>query len=86
VASNDLGISALRNNRAKEIETKFGATNFSYSPIKTWTLSGFGILSYSNTQIETNSESTILASKAQQKQMNHPYKNKLWFVKIEFNV
>jgi hypothetical protein len=24
VASNDLGIGALRNNRAKEIETKFG--------------------------------------------------------------
>ena len=65
VASNDLGISALRNNRAKEIETKFGATNFSYSPTKTWTLSGFGVLSYSKTQIETNSQSTILASKTQ---------------------
>ena len=62
VATNDLGISGLRNNRAKEIETKFGATNFSYSPTKTWTLSGFGILSYSNTQIETNTQSTILAS------------------------
>ena len=31
VSSNDLGISLLRNNRAKEIETKFGATNFSYN-------------------------------------------------------
>ena len=29
VSSNDLGISLLRNNRAKEIETRFGATNFS---------------------------------------------------------
>lgn len=65
VASNDLGIAALRNNRAKEIETKFGATNFSYSPTKSWTLSGFGILSYSNTQIETQSQATILASKTQ---------------------
>ncbi len=62
VATNDLGISGLRNNRAKEIETKFGATNFSYSPIKTWTLSGFGVFSYSNTQIETNTQSTRLAS------------------------
>ena len=65
VASNDLGISALRNNRAKEIETKFGATNFSYNPTKTWTLSGFGVLSYSKTQIETNSNLTILNSSTQ---------------------
>lgn len=65
VATNDLGISGLRNNRAKEIETKFGATNFSYSPIKTWTLSGFGVFSYSNTQIETNTQSTRLASNTQ---------------------
>ena len=65
VASNDLGISALRNNSAKSIETKFGATNFSYTPIKTWTLSGFAVISYSNTQIENNSQSTILASKTQ---------------------
>jgi hypothetical protein len=33
VSSNDLGISLLRNNRAKEIDTKFGATNFSYNLI-----------------------------------------------------
>jgi hypothetical protein len=72
VASNDLGISALRNNRAKEIETKFGATNFSYSPTKTWTLSGFGVLSYSKTQIETDSQATILASKVQQNTKEAP--------------
>jgi len=72
VASNDLGISALRNNRAKEIETKFGATNFSYSPTKTWTLSGFGVISYSKTQIETNSQSTILASQTQIKSKETP--------------
>ncbi|MEI7508891.1 MAG: carboxypeptidase-like regulatory domain-containing protein, partial [Flavobacterium sp.] len=60
VASNDLGIAALRNNSAKSIETKFGATNFSYNPIKTWTLSGFAVISYSNTQIENNSQTTIL--------------------------
>jgi hypothetical protein len=52
VASNDLGITGLRNNKAKEIETKFGATNFSYNPTKTWTLSGFGVISYSKTQID----------------------------------
>lgn len=58
VASNDLGILGLRNNQAKEIDTKFGAANFSYNPSKAWTLSGFGIFSSNETDIETNSKST----------------------------
>ena len=67
VSSNDIGISLLRNNRAKEIETKFGATNFAYSVTKKWNLSGFGILSYSKTDLETKSQTTILDSGNQQK-------------------
>ncbi len=67
VASNDLGISLLRNNRAKEIETQFGATNFTYNITKSWTLSGFGIISASTTDLETTSQSTILASGDQTK-------------------
>ena len=60
VASNDLGISLMRNNRAKEIETQFGAANFSYSVNKAWTLSGFGIISSSLTDLETISQTNIL--------------------------
>ncbi|WP_284652851.1 carboxypeptidase-like regulatory domain-containing protein [Flavobacterium terrisoli] len=60
VSSNDLGISLLRNNRAKEIETDFGATNFSYNPSKSWTLSGFAILSSSVTDLETKSTTNFL--------------------------
>ncbi|MFV8369102.1 carboxypeptidase-like regulatory domain-containing protein [Flavobacterium sp. LB2R40] len=60
VSSNDLGISLLRNNRAKEIESRFGATNFSYNVNKEWTLSGFGILSSSLTDLETKSQTNIL--------------------------
>jgi hypothetical protein len=67
VSSNDLGISILRNNRAKEIETKFGATNFAYSVTKEWNISGFGILSSSKTDLETKSQTTILESGDQQK-------------------
>lgn len=67
VSSNDLGISILRNNRAKEIETQFGATNFSYNVTKEWTLSGFAILSSSETDLETKSQSTILETGVQQK-------------------
>ncbi len=66
VSSNDLGISLLRNNRAKDIDTKFGAANFSYNPTKTWNLSGFGIFSASKTAIETQSQTTILSNNVQQ--------------------
>jgi hypothetical protein len=60
ITSNDLGISLLRNNRAKEIETQFGAANFSYNVNKAWNLSGFGIISSSITDLETLSQTNIL--------------------------
>ena len=60
VSSNNLGISLLRNNRAKEIDTKFGATNFSYNVTKAWTLSGFGIFSSSLTETETITSTNFL--------------------------
>ena len=60
ISSNDLGISLMRNNRAKEIETQFGAANFSYNVNKAWTLSGFGIISSSLTDLETLSQTNIL--------------------------
>lgn len=56
VSSNDLGISLLRNNRAKEIETQFGAANFSYNVNKAWSLSGFAIISKTITDTETASQ------------------------------
>ncbi|MEW5676944.1 carboxypeptidase-like regulatory domain-containing protein [Flavobacterium enshiense] len=58
VVSNDLGIMGLRNNQAKEIDTKFGAANFSYNPSKAWSISGFGIMMGSQTDLQTNSKST----------------------------
>ncbi len=60
ISSNDLGISLLRNNRAKEIETNFGATNFSYNPSKAWTLSGFAIGSSTITDLQTITRTNIL--------------------------
>ena len=44
IVSNDLGIGNLNNNQAQNIETKFGAANFSYNPSKSLTFSGFGIV------------------------------------------
>ncbi|WP_264566512.1 carboxypeptidase-like regulatory domain-containing protein [Flavobacterium sp. N3904] len=60
VSSNDLGISILKNNRAKEITTQFGATNFAYNVTKSWSLSGFAILSESQTVLETKSQTNVL--------------------------
>jgi hypothetical protein len=83
ISSNDIGISLLRNNRAKEIETKFGATNFAYSVTKAWNISGFGILSASKTDLETKSQTTILDSGDQQKrdELTHQ-KNNLGLFKL----
>ncbi|CAM4029437.1 MULTISPECIES: TonB-dependent receptor [Flavobacterium] len=55
VSSNDLGILGLRNDQAANINTKFGAANFSYNPSKAWTLSGFGIFLGNKTDVQTNS-------------------------------
>lgn len=60
VASNDLGISLLRNNRAKEIVSEFGATNFSFNPNKKLSFSGFAILSGTETELETNNKTSFL--------------------------
>jgi Carboxypeptidase regulatory-like domain/Outer membrane protein beta-barrel family len=49
VSSNQLGITGLRNDRAQNIDAKFGAANFSYNPTKAFSISGFGIFSYNKT-------------------------------------
>jgi len=56
--SDALGLSSLQNNKAKDIETKFAALNFNYSPSETWDLGGFGIYSYTGTLMETQSTTT----------------------------
>jgi len=55
VSSNDLGISTQRNDRAEEINTKFGAVNFTQQMSKTWNLSGFAVLSSDETRTNTQS-------------------------------
>ncbi|CCG52445.1 Protein of unknown function precursor [Flavobacterium indicum GPTSA100-9 = DSM 17447] len=53
ITTNDIGITGMRNNRAQNIDAKFGAANFSYNPSKAWTISGFGIYSYNKTDLLT---------------------------------
>ncbi|HNU59337.1 MAG TPA: TonB-dependent receptor [Aquaticitalea sp.] len=54
LGNNDLGFLTMQNNRAKDINTKFGAANFSYSPKQTLDLSGFAIMSSSKIGLQEN--------------------------------
>ena len=84
VSDNNLGISLLRNNRAKEIETQFGATNFTYNPTKKWGITGFAIFSNSITELETSSQVNFLAPNnvKQNSVENAIQKNKFGLFKI----
>ncbi len=54
LGSNGLGFLNLQNNRAKDINTKFGAANFSYSPKKTLDIGGFAIFTNSRVELQEN--------------------------------
>ena len=54
LGNNDLGFLTLQNNKAKDINTKFGAANFSFAPNKSLDLSGFGIFSSSRIDLQEN--------------------------------
>ena len=54
LGSNDIGFLTLQNERAKDINTKFGATNFSWSPKKSLDLGGFAIFSNSRNELQEN--------------------------------
>ena len=83
VPPNILDVSVGQNDQAKNINSKFGATNFTYNVTKEWTLSGFAILSSSLTDLETLSESTILASGARTKTLQtNSIKNDLGTFKL----
>ncbi|MEG3658085.1 carboxypeptidase regulatory-like domain-containing protein [Arenibacter palladensis] len=62
IGGDGLGLSSLQNNRAKNIDTKFAAVNFSYSPKENWDLSGFGIYSYTGTIMENQTRRVYISS------------------------
>jgi hypothetical protein len=64
--TNSLGISLLRNNRASNIDTDFGAFNGTYNVSKKWTLTGFAILSSQKTDITTDRQTNILPANTNQ--------------------
>ena len=61
-SSNSLGISLLQNDRAKYIDTKFGAANFNYAVNTALDISGFAIYSYTGTLLETRTNRQFIVS------------------------
>lgn len=55
LGDNGLGFLSLQNNRAKDINSKLGAANFSYSPNPALDISGFAIFSSSRIELQENS-------------------------------
>lgn len=84
--SSGLGISTAQNDRAKEIDTKFGALNFTLKPTDVWTLNGFGIYSYTNTLMETEASRVFIASnQTEQTTASTDQVSKLGLIKLGSN-
>ncbi|NQX82277.1 MAG: carboxypeptidase regulatory-like domain-containing protein [Flavobacteriaceae bacterium] len=56
------GLSALRDDKAKEIENKFSAINYTYRPNKKLTISTFGVFSQTDTELLTHSMNNNLGN------------------------
>lgn len=54
LGNNNLNFSALQNNRAKDLQTKLGAANFTYAPNDKLDLSGFAIFASSRIDLQQN--------------------------------
>jgi len=59
ISANSLGLSTNQNDRAVEIDNKFGALNVTQEFSKKWNVSGFGILSSNKTITNVNTNSGI---------------------------
>ncbi len=64
ISSDDAGITNLQNNRAKSIDSHFGAYNFSYAPFETLEFSGFAIYSRAENILEENNTRRYTVSNA----------------------
>ena len=58
ISSNSLGLSLIKDNKAKELSNKFGAINFSQTISKKFNISGFAIYSGAKTEMQTKTLKT----------------------------
>ncbi len=83
INSNDLGFALTQNNRAKALESKFFAGNFSWKASNTLDLSGFAILSDNKTNMVTNTLTQYIASNVtEDKNSSNALRSKLGMVKL----
>ena len=66
ISSDGAGIGNLQNNRAKSIDAKLGAYNFSHSPNEKWELSGFAIIAKTQNILEEKVDRVYTATNAVQ--------------------
>jgi hypothetical protein len=62
ISSNSLGLSFLKDNKAKEVTNKFGAINFSQTINNHLDFTGFAIFSGAENELQTNSSTTITST------------------------
>ncbi len=60
LSSDDIGLSLLQNNRALNVASKLGALNFTYTPNKKISFTGFGIVSGVKTDLSSVSQRTYI--------------------------
>ncbi|PCE63316.1 TonB-dependent receptor [Sediminicola luteus] len=70
LSQDDIGLSFMQNNRARSIDSKLGALNLNYNPNKKWTLSGFGIVSDTKTDMLSSSKRTYIGQEGQTENLN----------------
>ncbi len=75
LSSDELGISFLRNNKAKNFNSKLGALNFNHSFSKKFNLQGFAIASFNVTDLQTNSLNKYLTAESEQVEVTNSKTN-----------
>ncbi|MCG8474429.1 MAG: carboxypeptidase-like regulatory domain-containing protein, partial [Cytophagales bacterium] len=85
-ATNTLGLSSMRNNRAKQLDSEFGALNLSYSPSSSVDWSGFLIFSASDMLTEEYSLREYIKSGAREdNRQTVNQQSNLYVLKTEMN-
>src|SRR5690606_36686476 len=83
ISNSDLGFAVSQNDRAKEIDAKFVAANFSYAVNEKLDISGFGILSDNKTDIVNNSiRQYILTGITENTSVENDQRNQLAMFKL----
>lgn len=86
VGNGDLGFSSLQNSMAQDILTKFAAANFTYSPKKSLTFSGFSIFNESEIDMFTQ---TVIADDVNEtleyRENENQQKSQLGMLKLSVN-